>query len=782
MQALAAVLVGIVLGAAPGVPGGPGTGGPGTGGPGGSGPGGIRAAQAAPTASRAEHVVVVGVAGLRWDDVSAAATPTLARLAGSGSVGALSVRSAPGVTCPGEGWLTLGAGTYAALEDPGRTRPHRGCAARGVPPVTTTGESAAGEGAVAEQAVVPTFPGIARLNGALRFGATPGLLGATLSSATLSTATVRCATAVGPGAALAAADAQGQVARYSPDLPAEPGPLLAACPLTVVDLGTLPAAADGAVAGSGGGPASARSRAAQEADDRLAAIERAAPAGTVLVVAGVAESTATDPRLHVAVVTGPGFGSGWLRSGSTRRLPYVQLVDLAPTALELLGAQVPASMAGRPVRGAAPGRPDGLDATVDRLVDADARATTQRVAVGPFFVALGVASLLVYGLVGLALRRTPGPGPPARPHRRRLLAGVATALAAVPAATFLGNLVPWWRVPLPPPWRALPLAALVAVLAATTAAVAMSGPGRRRPGWSMAVVGAVSTATVALDAVTGSRLQIDTMLGYNPLVAGRFTGIGNIAFAVLGAGGVLLAAALAAARSRGAALAGVAGVGVPLVLIDGAPGWGADFGGVLTLVPAFVAVALAVTGTRVTAARLALAGLAGAVLVGSIGVADWLRPVQSRSHFGRFVASVVDGTAGSTLERKLLTNLDLLLAGPHTLAGLAAVVALVVTVLRPPVVLRRAYGAVPALRAGLVGVVVLGLVGAATNDSGVAVPVLAASVAVPLVLALCLRVRDGERDPGADGGPGGGDPDGPAGDADRGRPPDPDREPAQVLP
>jgi len=736
-------------------------------------PAGTRAAVAAPP--RTQHVVVVGVAGLRWDDVSQRSTPTLAGLAARGSVAALSVRAAPGVTCPGEGWLTLGAGTYAALEDPGATKPARGCGARGPEPVTPDGVGG----------LLPTFPGVVRLNDALRFGAAPGLLGDR----------VRCTVAMGPGAALAAADTAGRVDRYLPVLPADPAPLLAGCPLTVVDLGTVPASDRGAAAA----PGSPRGSAVRAADDLLGAVERALPPDAVLVVGGVSETTADDPRLHVAVVSGPGFGAGWLRSGSTRRLPYVQLADLAPTALDLLGAEVPGAVAGRPLRGTAPGRPASLDATVERLVDADVRARSQRAAVGPFFVGLAAASLLVLGAVVLALRRD-RPGP-AAPRGRRLLAGAAVALAAVPACTFLGNLVPWWRAPVPPPWRAVPLAVVVAVLAAAVAALALAGPGRRRPGWSLAVVGAVSAAVVALDAATGSRLQIDSLLGYNPLVAGRFTGIGNIAFAVLGTGAVLLAAALATARrpgggGRGRAAAAVAAVGVPLVVVDGAPPWGADFGGVLTLVPALAAVALLAGGTRITAARLALAGLSGAALVAVVSVVDWLRPADSRSHFGRFVASVADGSAGGTVERKLLTNLDLLLAGPHTVGGLLAVVALVVVVLRPPAALREAYEAVPSLRPGLVGVVVLGLVGAATNDSGVAVPVVAGSVALPLALAVCLRVAGGERDaaprslPAAgrgdtreghtrEGGAGaGGGAGGPEPDPD----PDPDRRPAQVLP
>jgi hypothetical protein len=43
-------------------------------------------ARAAETPPRPQHVVVVGLSGLRWSDVSATETPELWRLAGQGSV------------------------------------------------------------------------------------------------------------------------------------------------------------------------------------------------------------------------------------------------------------------------------------------------------------------------------------------------------------------------------------------------------------------------------------------------------------------------------------------------------------------------------------------------------------------------------------------------------------------------------------------------------------------------------------------------------------------------
>src|ERR1700728_780976 len=64
-------------------------------------------------AAPARHVVIVGLSGLRWSDVSASVTPTLWRLAGEGSVGSLVDYAVLPLTCPADGWLTLNSGARA---------------------------------------------------------------------------------------------------------------------------------------------------------------------------------------------------------------------------------------------------------------------------------------------------------------------------------------------------------------------------------------------------------------------------------------------------------------------------------------------------------------------------------------------------------------------------------------------------------------------------------------------------------------------------------------------
>jgi hypothetical protein len=678
--------------------------------------GGVLGSQAGATASvgapgpppddgTAGYVVVVGVAGLRWDDVDPHVMPQLAQLASEGSVGTLSVRSAPSVTCPSEGWATLGAGTYAAVVDPGTIDPNAGCSARPVPSVER-------------------LPEIDRLNRDLRFGARVGWLARQ----------VDCVTAVGDGAALAAATADGHVARNEPALPtstSEVRALLDACPATLVDLGVLPTATE-----------NARTTALTRLDTELRRVEDALPPETILMVLGLAEEDARQPRLHTAVVSGPGFRGGYLRSASTRRLPYVQLVDVAPSIVQALGGEVPDTVAGRPFvgDGGRGHRPDTLAATVRILEDADRRAVEQRRVLPAVWGALGAA----FGLVALALAAAAARR---RPQAVGVLRLAALGLMAVPAATFLANLVPWWRSSRPA------VALLGAVFGAALALLVLTvAVGRRR--WlvqrigaarsPLAVVAAASLGVFFADGLSGAGLQIDSLLGYNALHAGRFVGFGNIAFAVLGAAAVLVAALLADGRRRGPALAIVGAVAVPVLALDGSPRWGADFGGVLTLVPTFAVLALLVAGARVTWRRLIAAQAAAALVVGTVGWLDYLRPAADRSHFGRFVGTVLDGTAYETIERKALASWELLFIGPHTLAALLLAVGLVAAVFRPPALLRQAYATHSVLRPLLQATVALALFGFATNDSGVAIPAVVALVTVPAALVLCASTADGE--------------------------------------
>ena len=601
---------------------------------------------------RPQQVIIVAAPGLRWSDVGAA-TPALQRLTRTAAVGALSVKAGPAVSCPADGFLTLGAGARA-----------------------TAYGAACGATPVADRELIGR-------NRASRERAQIAALGGVLTAAGV---------CVGVNGRLAGLAVGGPNAAGN-------------CPVQLLQAPDV------------GG--SLRIDAAAAVDAVVASADRTRPAGSTLLVLGVSEAPGDRvAHLHLALATGPAYPRGALRSASTDRSSYVQLIDVAPTVLSLLGLPQPAVMTGQPWR-----RSDrALD--LAGLVDLDRRAVAQQAATVPFYLlTLGSLLLLLAAtslpIMGLLRSSHAQPG-----STRSMIGGrrgVALVGTALPAASFLAGLVPWWRLD-PPLLGLLVSTALLATLLAAVAA------------WTSCPVGAVCALTALVlvaDLVTGAGLQLTSVSGYSPLVAGRFAGIGNVAFGVYAATGLVATAWLARGR-----LLPVVGLGVVLVVVDGAPPWGSDVGGVLALLPALAVLALLVTGRRVSAARLAGAGLAAVALVTGLALLDHTRPVDRRTHLGRFVDQVANGTAGTVLRRKADAVLGLLFHSPVTAMLPVVVAGALLLLLHPPPVLARAFAAAPAYRQALVALCVASALGFALNDSGAAVPALALVVVLPATVAV----------------------------------------------
>ena len=261
----------------------------------------------------------------------------------------------------------------------------------------------------------------------------------------------------------------------------------------------------------------------------------------------------------------------------------------------------------------------------------------------------------------------------------------------------------------------------------------------------MAVVSATTMVVLAVDVMTGSRLQLSSLMGLQPVVAGRFYGMGNPTFALFATATLLLCTAVSSAlvsagRRRAAAIA-VAGIGGFAVLVDGMPFWGADGGGPPALVPGLAYLVLAVLGLKLTWKRALLIAVGVVALFFLVAGADWLRPASSRSHLGRFVQAILDGNAMDIVVRKGQQNIDILLGNaPLTLLVPAALLFVVYVLARPTSwgsrALQRSYEAAPTLRAGLVALLITLTIGFLVNDSGVAIPAVGATLAVPLIVSV----------------------------------------------
>lgn len=652
-------------------------------------------------------VVIVGMPGLRWSDVTPEATPHLWAMLDDSAIGQMTTRSGRSRACPADGWLQLGTGNrarYPVLDELDEG------ACQELPAMTPGSDGAAR---------VDRWDAVVADNSELSFDAVPGLLGQTLGD-TLGIDR-GCTASAGPGSGLGAADRDGVVDAWTPEPITLTRQAVRACPLLVV----------------GVEEPSVERRLGELAgfDAVVGAVDRMRPDGSLMMVLGVSDLPEERAQLHVAVLQGPGYLGGVLESGSTRRAPFVQLSDIAPTVLDYLGVDVPSQMPYQPMRAVSA---DGIDDRVGWFRELAQQADVQGQLTPPFFGVLVLLQAVLYLGAFLILRRDPRDR-----TRSRVLSFthvVAVAAAAGPAATYLANVLPWWQASQP----VLALLAAISLAGAALTAVAFAGPWRRHPFGPAGAVAGATAIVLIVDVIAGAPLQLASLAGYSPIVAGRFVGFGNLAFAIFGTAALLGTAAVVSGRSPRTTGIVVAVVGVVAIVVDGAPSLGSDFGGVLALVPAFGTLGILATGRRMSWLRLAGLCGGGILVVGVIAFLDYLRPEADRTHLGRFVEALVSGDAAAIVQRKLEANVSLLTTSVLTLMVPLVLVFLAFLVRRPSGLLPWTFVRVPTLRSGLFAVLVLGIVGALVNDSGVAIPAMAATVAIPVAVAVVVRCMQRE--------------------------------------
>ena len=721
------------------------------------------AAAAVPTASapgtasssRPAPVIVLGTDNLTWADIQArasrhragdhadsdrvdSAATHLLSFASANEPMNLSVRTPADRTCSADGWLTLGRGTRASA-----LKPADSCAG----PTTA----------------VPDATPLART------------LGNDVSIQ-----------AVGPETQLATG-APGS--RPSPSVslaPSLPEALSAGADLTIVDTAR---------------DASTDTDRITALDDALRQAQEHASPGTRIVIASMADDEDPGPQMAVlssGTASARGTSSGFVVGTSTHRPGLAQLTDLTPTlTTALAGRSVPAfdgqaldlptSSTLTPAKGAA--APD--DARISRLADDALHArASQRTVIPASTLLVGLAvALLVWAAIAL---RTPEPG--RRPAVQRRVTWAAIGLSALPPALLLVNAAPWWRVGArdgsPSAWApvsALAAAALVAVCVVGLAAgIAMLVQRRRgtRAGLVALLVTAAIPLTWLVDAATGAHLAFNNPLGMNAVVAGRFYGVSNTAFAL--AAGALITVIAAAwnrlGRGRRTALILTCLLGGAALIVDGAPQLGADVGGALTLVPTLALLGTGLAGLRLNWRRWLAIGTTTLLVVGGFAVVDLLRP-GGPTHLGRFARQVADGSAVGVLGRKAYALVGPFITKPVAAIALACMVALVAAALwwlRRQVRAWRAgtspyawlaptahgdilrvgeqesgpptHGTPPSAQwvtTALRSLGVLTTVSVLVNDSGVTMAGFILAVAAPALLALALTGSDSARQPSA---------------------------------
>lgn len=454
---------------------------------------------------------------------------------------------------------------------------------------------------------------------------------------------------------------------------------------------------------------------------------------TVIVVSG--SSPLETEQLLIFGMQGPGVDPGWARSATTRRAGYVTLTDIAPTVLAKYDIATPSSMYATPIVWDSPGAE--IDQRMESMATANERAIFRDQATGPLTVGFIVLLAVMLGAVVWTLARRAAPP--------RWVDLSALMVLAVPTTFYLAGLLPYG------PFSTVGYGLVVLAVSAALA-LAASATSRLDPVMPPLLLAGLCLAVLGLDVLTGGYLQLDTVFGYSPIVAGRFAGFGNQAFALFGICALVVATAGSEAlmrhrprTSRTVITAGVALLFLVVIVLTGAPAYGSDVGGVLASVPAFSVCVLTLRGVRINGRLAALIAVATVVVLGLFAGLDLLRPEESRTHLGRFVEKILEGEAPVILQRKLETNLNILTSTVWTLTIPVALIFFAYLAWKPNDLVRRIQEDHPTFRAFGLSALILGFTAFALNDSGVALPAMMLGVALPYTAVLAVGVLRRDR-------------------------------------
>jgi hypothetical protein len=688
---------------------------------------------------------------MTWADVERYRPPELMELSHAGAIASMSVRTNSARTSYASGFATIGAG---ARVDGGRTS--------GGPQAELDGNALEGspEGDLVARLVAGGVAEIAEVAAEQGYDARAGAMADALAG----TATVVAIGNSDQGSPPPAPFGRGRWAPYAAmhpdglvDLSATDEFLLDAdatapyeirtnttaieaaiddalerCAVVVVDPGDLTRADEAAVSD----PSVVRDERVQAiaaADALLGFVaDRLDPLDDLLlVISPTSPWWEGEAHLGIAIARGGGFRAGeTLESASTRRTGFVTLPDVAPTILEFLDVERPAEMNGRPWAA----RPAGESETIAGLVEENAEAVfvdsmQSRVSTGYVIFQVLVYAIAIALLASRRRKRSRGPVV-------GLLEGAALCVAAFPVATYLAGALDGHG--LGPFWYVTPLAGIALAIAAAVTVLF------RNPLDRLLVVAAGTVVTLAFDLFLGARLQIETVFGYSPIVAGRFAGIGNIAFAVLAAAALLTGTLIVHRWGGRRALVAAGLVFAGAVVLDGAPQLGSDVGGVIALVPGLGVTLVFLSGRRPgwRAVLLFAAGVAACLAV--FLVIDLSRPDDSQTHLARLFEDMRSrgfGAFAETIQRKAEANLRVFRSSIWTFFVPPALGVLAWLLLRPSGRWRELAATFPKPRAGLAGGLFLAVLAFAVNDSGIVIPAVILSFLVPLALILHLSIE-----------------------------------------
>lgn len=429
-------------------------------------------------------------------------------------------------------------------------------------------------------------------------------------------------------------------------------------------------------------------------------------------------------QLTPIIVHGPGFKEGGLISGSTQRNGMVTTVDIAPTVLSILGLQKGAVMTGSPMHfGGAGVTPENLNSfNLSAVGVKDTRRTA--------LLAYIYIQLALYVLTALVLA-----------YRKMLNKTSITILETLIFMTMGFPLFSFYTTKFEHLTSQGTLITLLTIGASLVFAVVLMLT-RRKALHPITGVSAITLLVLSVDALVGAPSFVNSIFGYDPIRGSRFFGVGNEAMAIFIANTLLaFGVMLEKAWNKWTILAGCI-LCVLIVIIIGFPTLGANTGGTIAAVAAFVAMLLQAVKSKAKVRNAAIAIAAIVVVLGFFITYDVTHGAQT--HMGRTIGLIASGglqEIAAIASRKLATNLMVLRYSTWSYFLLITLGLFAFLWFRPAGVLRSLLADYRGISAAITASIIGGVFGFAFNDSGVLIPAIIMSYIIPAVIYLMLWER-----------------------------------------
>lgn len=403
-------------------------------------------------------------------------------------------------------------------------------------------------------------------------------------------------------------------------------------------------------------------------------------------------------RLTPIVFYGEGVSKGVLTSSTTRRIGIIGNVDIAPSITDYLGTSSE-NMTGRAVQFVS------KDLNFDFLLDLNKQVVSTSENRLPVLSSFAAFEILV-SIIGLILILIEGK------FNQKMICYFKNILLSTMAVPFVLLILPLFHV------QNLILTYIISIVV-TILITYITKKISKHTLDSLLILSFITTIGLLLDICTGANLMKTSLLGYDPIIGARYYGIGNEYMGVL-IGSTLVFATMIIDRFKFNKLWTLLIFG-GTILIIGFPKLGANVGGTMTAVAAFIFASLRLFKIKIKLKQLIIIGTCIVLVVGIMAFID-IKLMKSQSHLAGAIEQILKGGPSVIfliIKRKIAMNLRLIGVTYWSKVLMSAILILATLFYRPVGILYKLTNLYPNLSIGWSGIVMACVVAFLVNDSGV---------------------------------------------------------------